>query len=84
METYDDDLRKFEPEGAPALPVANDYCCMDHEGARIWYATYGSDAPVILLREPGNHMLNPRLSETLNSAGTGPEFVFGSLDRLNG
>ena len=46
METYyDDDLRKFEPEGAPALPVANDYCCMDHEGARIWYATYGSDAP---------------------------------------
>jgi hypothetical protein len=39
---------------------------------------------VILLREPGNHMLNPRLSETSNSAGTGPEFVFGSLDRLNG
>src|ERR1700730_15553586 len=49
METYDDDLRKFEADGAPALSVANDQGYVGHDGARIWYATYGSGSPVIML-----------------------------------
>lgn len=44
----DDDLRKFEADGAP-LPVTNDQGYVEHDGARIWYATYGSGSPVILL-----------------------------------
>jgi pimeloyl-ACP methyl ester carboxylesterase len=45
----DDDLRKFEAEGAAPLPVANDQGYVEHEGARIWFATYGSGPAVILL-----------------------------------
>jgi hypothetical protein len=36
METYDDDLRKFETDGAAALPVAYDQGYVGHDGARIW------------------------------------------------
>jgi pimeloyl-ACP methyl ester carboxylesterase len=49
MELYDDDLNKFEAEGAAPLPVTNDQGYVQNEGARIWYASYGSGAPVILL-----------------------------------
>ena len=49
METYDDDLSKFEAEGAEPLPVTNEQGTIENEGARIWYATYGSGRPVILL-----------------------------------
>ena len=49
METRDDDLRMFEAEGAPALPTAIAAGYVQHDGAQIWYATYGSGAPVILL-----------------------------------
>src|ERR1700730_5846117 len=49
MESYDDDLKNFEARGALPLPVANDQGYVEHEGARIWYATYGSGSPVILL-----------------------------------
>src|SRR5215216_2323563 len=49
METYDDELIKFEAEGAAPLPVSVDEGYVEHEGARIWYATYGSGSPVILL-----------------------------------
>ncbi len=49
METYDDDLSKFEADGAAPLPVADDQGYVEHDGARIWYAVYGSGAPVILL-----------------------------------
>jgi pimeloyl-ACP methyl ester carboxylesterase len=49
MESYDDDLSKFEANGAEPLPAANDEGYVQHDGARIWYATYGSGKPVILL-----------------------------------
>src|SRR3981081_2039372 len=58
METYDDDLRKFEADGAPALSVANDQGYVGHDGARIWYATYGSGSPVILLHGGLGHSGN--------------------------
>jgi pimeloyl-ACP methyl ester carboxylesterase len=49
MESNDDDLRKFEADGAEALPSASDQGYVKHDGVRIWYATYGSGSPVILL-----------------------------------
>ncbi len=49
MEIYDDDLNRFEAEGAAPLPVTNDQGYVENEGAQIWYASYGSGAPVILL-----------------------------------
>ena len=45
----DNDLRRFEADGAEPLPVTNDQGYVEHQGARIWYSTYGSGAPVILL-----------------------------------
>jgi pimeloyl-ACP methyl ester carboxylesterase len=45
----DDDLRKFEAEGAAPLPVPNRQGYVDNEGARIWYSTYGFGTPVVLL-----------------------------------
>ncbi len=45
----DDDLVTFEADGAPALPAANAEGEVQHDGARIWYATYGFGAPVVLL-----------------------------------
>ena len=58
METYDDDLRRFEADGAAKLPVANDQGYLPHDGARIWYATYGAGAPVILLHGGFGHSGN--------------------------
>lgn len=49
MENYDDELIQFEAEGAAPLPAADKQGYVEHDGARIWYATYGSGAPVILL-----------------------------------
>jgi pimeloyl-ACP methyl ester carboxylesterase len=49
MDVRDDELRKFEAEGAAPLPVPNDQGYIENEGARIWYSTYGSGSPVILL-----------------------------------
>jgi pimeloyl-ACP methyl ester carboxylesterase len=49
MEGYDDDLRAFEATGARDLPVAAAAGHVEHDGARIWYATYGSGLPVLLL-----------------------------------
>src|SRR6516164_11461345 len=58
METYDDDLRKFETDGAAALPPADERGYVEHEGARIWYATFGSGSPVILLHGGLGHSGN--------------------------
>jgi len=58
METYDDDLVKFEADGAAPLPVANDQGYVEHDGAQIWYATYGSGLPVILLHGGLGHSGN--------------------------
>ena len=45
----DDDLEKFEAVGAAPLPVATEEGYVENERARIWYASYGSGPPVILL-----------------------------------
>jgi pimeloyl-ACP methyl ester carboxylesterase len=58
MESYDDDLKNFEANGAAPLPAANDQGYVDHDGARIWYATYGSGSPVILLHGGLGHSGN--------------------------
>jgi pimeloyl-ACP methyl ester carboxylesterase len=49
VEAYDDELRKFEAEGAPPLPAPDDQGYVDHEAARIRYAAYGAGPAVILL-----------------------------------
>lgn len=57
MEFHDDELTYFEAHGAP-LPTAGERGYVDHEGARIQYATYGSGAPVILLHGGNGHSGN--------------------------
>jgi len=54
----DDELRHFEAHGAAALPVSGDQGHVDHDGARIWYATYGAGSPVILLHGGLGHSGN--------------------------
>jgi pimeloyl-ACP methyl ester carboxylesterase len=58
VEFCDDDLTKFEGEGATlsAPPDAQGY--VEHEGAKIWYATYGSGSAVILLHGGFGHSGN--------------------------
>src|SRR5665213_1300539 len=58
MEPTDDDLRNFEAHGAAPLPVTRDCGFVDHDGARIWYATYGSGPAVILLHGGLGHSGN--------------------------
>src|SRR6202020_2212413 len=58
MDGYDDELKKFEAEGALSLPVTKDLGYVEHEGARIWYASYGSGSPVILLHGGLGHSGN--------------------------
>jgi pimeloyl-ACP methyl ester carboxylesterase len=49
MQSYDDDLEIFAAQGAASLPATDDCGYVEHDGVRIWYSTYGSGAPVILL-----------------------------------
>jgi pimeloyl-ACP methyl ester carboxylesterase len=49
VNSYDDDLTRFAAEGAAPLPDTEDQGYVENEGARIWYASYGGGAPVILL-----------------------------------
>jgi pimeloyl-ACP methyl ester carboxylesterase len=61
VEVYDDDLVKFEADGLPALPVADDpedQGYVENEGARIWYSASGSGSPVILLHGGLGHSGN--------------------------
>jgi pimeloyl-ACP methyl ester carboxylesterase len=58
METHDDDLSRFEADGAAPLPVTYDQGYLEHDGAQIWYATYGSGPPVILLHGGLGHSGN--------------------------
>ena len=58
MESYDDDLKNFEAHGAAPLPVPSDQGYVDHDGARIWYATYGSGSAAILLHGGLGHSGN--------------------------
>src|SRR5882757_9694890 len=58
MEFHDDDLSTFEANGAPPLPAPGEQGHVDHDGARIWYAAYGSGPPVILLHGGLGHSGN--------------------------
>jgi pimeloyl-ACP methyl ester carboxylesterase len=58
MEDQDVELRKFEAEGAAPLPVADDQGYVEHDGARIWYSTYGAGSAVILLHGGLGHSGN--------------------------
>ncbi len=58
MEVCDDDLRKFEAEGAAPPPPTDDRGFVEHDGARIWYATYGSGPAVVLLHGGLGHAGN--------------------------
>ncbi len=49
MNKFDDELIKFEAEGAAPLPDTEMQGYAKNEGARIWYASYGSGFPIILL-----------------------------------
>ena len=58
MNFSDDDLAQFEANGAAPLPETNQQGHVEHAGARIWYATYGVGAPVILLHGGLGHSGN--------------------------
>jgi pimeloyl-ACP methyl ester carboxylesterase len=58
VEFCDDDLTNFEAHGA-TLPANSDtQGYVEHKGAHIWYATYGSGSPVILLHGGFGHSGN--------------------------
>jgi pimeloyl-ACP methyl ester carboxylesterase len=54
----DDDLTLFETNGAAPLPPANEIGSVDHEGARLWYASYGLGPAVLLLHGGLGHSGN--------------------------
>ena len=58
MHVYDDDLRKFEAEGAPPLPLPDEQGHVENEGARIWYSTYGAGLPLVWLHGGLGHSGN--------------------------
>lgn len=58
IETYDDDLSNFEANGAIPLPLPNYEGYIENNGARIWFSTYGSGLPVILLHGGLGHSGN--------------------------
>ncbi len=58
MESYDDDLMKFAAAGAAPLPAAAVEGYVEHDGGRIWYATYGLGFPVVLLHGGLGHSGN--------------------------
>ncbi len=58
MQAQDDDLQAFEAEGAAPLPPTNAQGHVEHDGARIWYASYGFGHPVILLHGGLGHSGN--------------------------
>lgn len=58
MEFQDDDLAEFEAHGALPLPTADIEGRLEHEGASIWHASFGSGPPVILLHGGLGHSGN--------------------------
>ncbi|WP_144140020.1 alpha/beta fold hydrolase [Paraburkholderia sp. BCC1884] len=55
---HDDDLKRFEAGGALALPASKQDGYVEYEGARIWFASYGTGKPVILLHGGLGHSGN--------------------------
>lgn len=58
MIAHDDDLRRFEVEGAPPLPTTIEEGFIEHDDAHIWYAAFGDGPPVILLHGGLGHSGN--------------------------
>jgi pimeloyl-ACP methyl ester carboxylesterase len=58
MEAYDDELLRFEAEGAEPLPPPDSGGYIEHAGARVWYSAYGSGPTVILLHGGLGHSGN--------------------------
>ncbi len=58
MSSHDDELTRFEVDGAPPLPDPTVQGRVEHNGAHIWYATFGSGAPVVLLHGGLGHSGN--------------------------
>jgi pimeloyl-ACP methyl ester carboxylesterase len=58
MQLFDDELKKFETQGALPLPSPSDVGYIENDGARLWYGVYGSGAPVILLHGGLGHSGN--------------------------
>lgn len=54
----DDELKNFDADGAAPLPTSSEQGYLEHDGARIWYATYGAGYPVILLHGGLGHSGN--------------------------
>lgn len=54
----DDELTRFAAQGAPPLPPTSRQGFVEHDGARIWYAAYGSAPTVILLHGGLGHSGN--------------------------
>ncbi|WP_119387992.1 alpha/beta fold hydrolase [Taklimakanibacter lacteus] len=54
----DDTLENFVAHGAPSLPAPEREGHIEHDGARIWHASYGSGPPVILLHGGLGHSGN--------------------------
>jgi pimeloyl-ACP methyl ester carboxylesterase len=54
----DDDLELFEANGAPPLPSNAEQGYANHDGANIWYASFGAGSPVILLHGGLGHAGN--------------------------
>ena len=53
MDDPDDDLIRFEEDGAPPLPLDRVEGQVEHDGARIWYASFGAAARTVVLLHGG-------------------------------
>ncbi|WP_336799485.1 alpha/beta fold hydrolase [Kaistia sp. MMO-174] len=58
MPFRDDELVQFAADGTSPLPVTDATWIVENEGARIWCASYGEGAPVILLHGGLGHSGN--------------------------
>lgn len=52
---HDDELLRFAAEGALPLPQPRQQGHVAHDGARLWYASFGEGPPVILLHGGYGH-----------------------------
>ncbi len=57
-EQTDDTLEHFAAQGAAPLPPAGSQGYVEHDGARLWYASYGEGPPVVLLHGGLGHSGN--------------------------
>ncbi|VWC72582.1 alpha/beta hydrolase [Burkholderia contaminans] len=57
-ERNDDDLARFESQGGTPLPAADEQGWLEHDGARIWHASFGQGPAVVLLHGGLGHSGN--------------------------